>query len=256
MPRTAFDAQVHGFAFANTWKFEEVERQHIHNHFIAYFVRRRILGPVGGLLAPPVVRALRGQLECHLTPQYGLCGGMCFTALDFYLHGAGLPLPRGQRANDQPAPGLRLRRYIWKRQLDSLVSDAARFLVWLVVLNYVPSAWPFRGGTRGLLVRSRREWKKLKASVDAGKPVSIGLVRTTKNVYENHQVLAIGYDEIDEAHGTIILYDPNCPDRESMIRIEFGEQQLDGQESCYPETSLRGFFCEAYSPSDPTEATE
>jgi hypothetical protein len=254
--RTSFDPQVHGFAFANSWKLEGAERQHIYGDFIAYFVQRRLLGPLGAWLAPFVVRSLRGQLERHLTPQYGLCGGMCFAALDFYVREGAPPFPRGQHASDNPAPGTPLRRYIWKRQLDSLVSDGARFLIWLVILNYVPSGWPFRGGPRWLLARSKREWGKLKASVDEGRPVLIGLVRATGNVYENHQVLAIGYEEADEANGAIILYDPNCPDRASIISIRFGAQQLDGQESCSADAPLRGFFCETYSPSEPAEALE
>jgi hypothetical protein len=256
MRRTTFKPESHGFAFINLWKFEEAERLHIHDVFIAYFARRRILGSIGALLAPPVVRLLRGQLERHLSPHYGLCGGMCFAALDYHLYGGGLSLPRGQHANDQPAPGTSLRRYIWERQLDSIVSDAAKFLVWLVVLNYVPSVWPFRGGARWLLARSRREWRKLRASVDAGRPVVIGLTRVTKRVYDNHQVLAIGYRELDETRATIIVYDPNCPDNESTIDIEFEEQQLNGRESCGADAPLRGFFCEAYSPLDPREVVE
>jgi len=145
----------------------------------------------------------------------------------------------------------RLRNYIWARQLDSLVSDGARFMLWLIRLSYLPQSWPVRGGTAGLLARSKEEWKKLKASVDAGDPVPIGLVRETQNVYDNHQVLAIGYEEVDEAHGTIHLYDPNCPDRKTFIRFEFGNQLLDGREDCGASAPLRGFFCETYTPVDP-----
>jgi hypothetical protein len=253
MRRTAFEPESHGFAFTNLWKFEETERLHIHNVFIAYFNRRRILGPIGALLAPPIVRLLRGQLERHLSPHYGLCGGMCFAVLDYYLHEGGLSLPRGQHASDQPAPGTSMRRYIWERQLDSLISDGVKFLAWLVILNYVPPVWPFHGGARWLLARSRREWGKLRASLDAGKPVVIGLTRVTKRVYDNHQVLAIGYREVDGTRATIIIYDPNCPDSESTIDIEFEEQQLNGRESCGGDAPLRGFFCESYSPFDPRE---
>ena len=89
--------------------------------------------------------------------------------------------------------------------------------------------------------------------MDAGKPVVIGLTRATKRVYDNHQVLAVGYREVDETRVTIIVYDPNCPDRESTIDIEFEEQQLNGSESCGGDAPLRGFFCEAYSPFDPRE---
>jgi hypothetical protein len=89
--------------------------------------------------------------------------------------------------------------------------------------------------------------------LDAGKPVVIGLTRVTKRVYDNHQVLAIGYREVDKTRATIIIYDPNCPDSESTIDIEFEEQQLNGRESCGGDAPLRGFFCESYSPFDPRE---
>ena len=253
MVRTDFSSKMHGFAFANTWKLQEGERQHIHEQFIAYFVGRRFLGLLGVLLAPPIIRLLRRWLIRHLSPVYGLCGGMCFAALDFYLHGYDLSPFRGQSPDDHPAHGTDLRRYIWDRQLDSLVSDGARFLIWLVLLSYVPTVWPFRGGTRWLLTQSRREWIKLKTYLDAGKPVPIGLTRATRNVFENHQVLAVGYKETDNVHGTIFVYDPNCPDTESSIHLEFGLQALNGRESCRTEAPLRGFFCETYSPSDPSE---
>ncbi len=257
MPRTAFDPQVDGFAFVNWWELDEVERQQLHEAFAAYLTRGSILGAtafgwVGRLLISRGIEALRDKLESDLAQGYGLCGGMCFAALDFYK--AGLPIPRGQHANDQPAAGTPLRSYLWKRQLDSLVSDGARVLAWLIALNYVPQVGLFRGGAAWLLDRSKEEWAKLKTFIDDGEPIPLGLVRDTENVYYNHQVLAIGYDETDEVHGTIYLYDPNCPDRESSISVEFGERLLDGRESCDAPAPLRGFYCEGYKPSDPTEA--
>jgi hypothetical protein len=248
--RTAFDPQIHGFAFRNHWVPDEVEGQQLPRLLIDYFKRRRFLGIIGQLLIPPVVRALRGQLKRHLTPYYGLCGGMCFVALDYYR--AGLPLPRRLNAEDTPAAGTPLHTAIWERQLDSLVSDAVRFMVWLAILNYVPRGWPFRGGPAWLLERSRREWRALKAAIDAGQPVPIGLVRDTKHVYDNHQVLAIAYDEVDESHITIHVYDPNCPDQASAIHVEFRARVLDGQEACSESSPLRGFFCETYTPVGPT----
>ena len=50
--------------------------------------------------------------------------------------------------------------------------------------------------------------------------------------------------------------DPNCPDAVSTASVQFGEQSLDGQESCGAAVALRGFFCEAYTPSDPGEAID
>jgi hypothetical protein len=277
VPRTSFDPRMHGFAFANTFEFDEAERQHLRKTFARYLLWGGVLGAVvggllgvlivpffipgavvlgliGAILVPLCVLALRKQLESHLAPHYGLCGGMCFVVLDFY--SANRPVPRGQGANDQPAPGTRLHGYIWKRQMASIFSDGARFMAWLISLNYVPPAWPFGGGPARLLARSKREWQTLKTSVDAGQPVPIGLVRDARNIYDNHQVLAIGYDEVDEAQRTVYLYDPNCPDRESTIRVHFGEELLDGRESCGAAAPLRGFFCETYAPADPGDAVE
>ncbi len=256
MPRTAFDPQVHGFAFVNRWELDAVERQQLHETFAGYLTRSHIIGaavfgPLGRLLIPRGIAALRDKLESDLARGYGLCGGMCFAALDFYK--AGLPVPRGQHANDQPAAGTPLRTYLWKRQLDSLASDGARVVTWLVVLNYIPQLWPFRGGAARLLEWSKEEWEKIKVFVDSGEPVPIALVRDTENIYDNHQVLATGYDQVDEARGTIYLYDPNCPNRASSISVEFGLSLLDGRESCEGPAPLRGFFCEGYQASVPPE---
>jgi hypothetical protein len=176
---------------------------------------------------------------------------MCYTALDLYT--AALPAPRGAGVDDQPAPGTSLRSYIWKRQIDSLVSDGARFMAWLIYLNYVPQRRPFGGGARWLKNRSLEEWQTLKESINAGRPVPIGLTREVNNVYENHQVLAVGYEEVSLTEGTIYLYDPNCPDRESTIDLTFEETQLSGRESCHSGPPLRGFFCETYRFCDPGE---
>jgi len=258
MSRTAFNHERHGFAFVNAWEFDDAEREQLRESFARYLTWGAVLGaavfgPAGILFVPLGIRALRKELERHLSPGYGLCGGMCFTALDFY-HRPDLHIPRGWHRDDRPAPRTPLRRYTWKRQVESIVSDGARFMAWLIALNHIPRFWPCRGGPAWLLARSKAEWQKLKTSVDAGNPVPIGLVRDAKNVYDNHQVLATGYEPVGDTQGTIYVYDPNCPDKESTIRFEFGEHKLCGTESCGTSQPLRGFFCETYTQSDPTEA--
>jgi hypothetical protein len=85
--------------------------------------------------------------------------------------------------------------------------------------------------------------------------VPIGLVRDVRELFQNHQVLALGYEEADPAHGTIFVYDPNCPGKEAQIQLTFGERALEGLESCWPGgPPVRGFFCEAYRPVDPRGA--
>jgi hypothetical protein len=255
MPHTGFRPEIHGFAFTNRWHFDAEERRRLRDRFAVYLRWSTLLGAatfgLGAIAVPLGIRELRQQLESHLGPIYGLCGGMCYTALDLYT--AALPAPRGAGVDDQPIPGTRLRSYIWRRQVDSLSSDGARFMAWLIYLNYIPPRRPFGGGPLWLRDRAWEEWQTLKRSIDAGQPIPIGLTREVRNVYENHQVLAIGYDETSTAQGTIYLYDPNCPDRESTIDLTFEDAQLTGRESCYGGPPLRGFFCETYQFRDPGE---
>ncbi len=257
MAHTTFEPGTHGFAFINYWVLDESAREQLYQTFARRLKWGIILGAAtfgltGALLVPRAIRALRDKLERDMTRGYGLCGGMCFTTLDFYK--AGLPLPRGQHAGDQLAGGTPLRNYIWRRQIDSLVPDAARFLAWLIILNYIPTRWPFKGGPGWLLAQSKREWQRAKAALDAGEPVPIGLVRDTKYVFDNHQVLAVGYDEADADHVILYVYDPNCPNQISVISLIFGERMLHGQQSCGETLPLRGFFCQTYTPRDPSAA--
>ncbi|MGD8967102.1 MAG: hypothetical protein PVI07_06305 [Anaerolineae bacterium] len=67
-------------------------------------------GPAGAMLLPRAIRVLRDTLEAQLAPGYGLCGGMCFAALDFF-H-AGIPTPRGEDREDHADPGSSLRNYL------------------------------------------------------------------------------------------------------------------------------------------------
>ncbi|NLE45002.1 MAG: hypothetical protein GX620_09805 [Chloroflexi bacterium] len=246
--RTHFSPTAHGFAFSNAWSFGDADRAYLRRILRRYAICGAALGSfffgVGALLIPLAVLVIRVLLERHLGPLYGLCGGMCFVALDYYRSGlTPIQIGVGER---RPVPGTDLYRALWKRQVQSMLTDGARFFVWALVLNYVPSVWPFGGGPRWLLARSRKEWRRLRASIDAGDPAPIGLVRDRKNVFDNHQVLVFGYDELDHEHVILQVYDPNCPGRLSTISLEFGKQELLGRESCGADSALRGFFCESY----------
>lgn len=254
--RTSFDVQVQGFAFVNSWDFEPAEREHLRELFDRALHWTTILGAAafglaGALLVPIGIRALRKRIEEELSKGYGLCGGMSFAALDAHL--SGVYLPRGEHRNDHPAGGSPLRAYLWKRQIRSLVHDMSRFQAWLILLNHIPAAWPFGGGKERLVALTRAEWAKAKARLDASNPVPLGLVRETTYVFENHQVLATGYELDGTESGTIYLYDPNCPDVESSIRFDLAADPA-FEESCRAAVPLRGFFCETYSHVDPREA--
>jgi hypothetical protein len=199
-----------------------------------------LLAGVGVLLIPLALLLVRRALERHLAPFYGLCGGMCYAALDAYLAEEDLRW----RASEPPPPGSVLHTVIWRRQLDSLIHDGPRFLLWTLAMNILPRAWL----QRWMLRRWHRQWPRLRAVLDRGRPQPMGLVREGRNVYENHQVLAVGYAEASSGCVTIHVYDPNCPGQLSTIHVTVSDEGVAGRESCNSSVILRGLFCELYSP--------
>jgi hypothetical protein len=110
-------------------------------------------------------------------------------------------------------------------------------------------SWPLRGGPAWLAKQTLNEWKKLKAHLDAGEPWPLGLVGQTSNPTLNHQVLAIGYEELDDGTGIVFLYDMNCPgeDRRIKLRVDGQEVKITGEDCpSGPRGNLQGFFCERY----------
>ncbi len=150
----------------------------------------------------------------------GLCGGMVFAALDFF-H-AGQPTPE----NKKPPTGDLLFDYIVKRLYDS-------FNLPLGIRNYIELMHPGlpdgETGANALGVAPhgrawqtiREEWPIIKTLLDAGQPCPLGLVRLKstdlRQLGQNHQVLAYGYDVVDDQL-TLFIYDPNYQDN-NRIRI-------------------------------------
>ena len=138
----------------------------------------------------------------------GLCGGMVFAALDLYL--LGVPRP----ADPDPP----VFRYFCRRLMASwnLPFGVLKYYDW----QCRPGASRFLAGVRVLDGVSRltiaEEWPRVRASLDAGMPVPLGLVKahsfSPRQLPRNHQALAYGY-ELDEAAGdlTLRIYDPNYP---------------------------------------------
>lgn len=190
---TAFNPPVHGFHFSNSWSGQRI------------------------LIDVPLV----GTVDFGPTT-YGLCGGMSYAALDTFKLG-------GQAPPDTTSPTSGpVRSYIYQRQIDSFKYDNG-FIVRQMI------EWIVRGdntdarGT-GVHVLTHREFlHKIRPELDAGRPVPIAIVRATVSVneavkltqgspdnplFENHQVVAIGYEHhenIDEPHWDVHIYDPNFP---------------------------------------------
>jgi hypothetical protein len=173
---------------------------------------------------------------------YGLCGGMCFTALDYF--NAGLPIPSITEVDRLPPD---LLAYLHKRQLDSLN------------LPVVPKVieWMLRNDLDVGRLTTRLEVPKMRTRLEAGKPVVLGLIRvhTGQSPTENHQVLATGYD-FDETTNLvkIHLYDPNHPGEEPSLLLNNSQPSQGINISQSTREALRAFFVINYKKRKPPSA--
>jgi hypothetical protein len=209
MPRTNFSPFIHGFKFANTFEND--------------------IANIPGF----------GQVKT-----YGRCGGMSYTALDYYFATLGVPLATGL-----PKDGVPLADYIFQRQLESFLAPSAiHFIIWSL---YADEANWFAKG----LTRSTREdeFPKLQSQLDLGHPQVLGLItaRDIGHIGDNHQVVAYGYD-VDQASGkiSVYIYDNNSPDTETVLTLVPGTLgvQASNRDANNP---WRGFFVHGYGPMWP-----
>ena len=276
MPRTQYRPETDGFAFKNTWQFDSTETGVLEGLVTdAVGVIEVILSPFiwaaeGPVLAAElgvpfigpwlvaktieaennaIVNAIVGAITAK---SYGLCGGMAFASLDYWLKS--WVMPRGTGPADQPQrtspTGTALRNYIWTRLLQSVKDNVGTFLQWMAVLH-------FEGGPGATWLRDQTlvELGKLKARINAGTPVTIGLIGTTWNPLDNHQVLVYGYDDNPDGTTTLFIYDNNAPGVELTTRLDFSGATLAATESIDYASGdrgpLRGLFCTTYGAATP-----
>ena len=179
----------------------------------------------------------------------GRCGGMSYSALDCYLNGVTIPAFIEQdfsHTGGVPADGTPLSDFIFRRQIDSfLVPSAVKFVTWSVAPD--GASLFLRGVTRWT---KEDEFRKLRAAIDGGTPVPLGLIvaRDLNGLAHNHQVVAYGYEtSIVNDELTVLIYDNNHPDEEVKLtskRDSPGFAQSTGEQ-------WRGFFLQDYAPSQP-----
>ena len=175
----------------------------------------------------------------------GLCGGMIFAARDYYEAGLSPPV------NTAPPPqGSPLFNYLVRRLFASfnLPGGPIKYFAWMNLPDQD------RPGARGVVWRTiRREWPRVRADLEGGKLSPLGLVRVhSANPWQlgkNHQVLAYGYD-LEESSGqvTILVYDPNHPDRDDVtIKLNLRRSAVQSLPGYSTGAPLRGFFRTHYS---------
>ena len=150
----------------------------------------------------------------------GLCGGMVYAALDYYKANKTRPLQ-----DYTPTTGTALRDYIYERQVDSIESNADKWLeiIWnpLGIRDSEFFHWGLQKDARV---------KELRAAIDAGKPVPLGL-KSIGAFTGGHQVLAIGYtlgaydaNLRGYPNMKIMVYDPNFPNQTRTIVPNMSQQ--------------------------------
>lgn len=253
MKKTLFKPETHGFAFVNSWSFDSSENNRMSSALSGTIddAISLLLKPLAAIGGPLVSSRLQEWIGSAIPRDYGLCGGMAFSALDYYK--AGENIPRGRDYHDQPGrdhpDGKVLRDYLWKRQIESTVDNGPTLLAWMGMLH---SILPF-GGSHWVLDRTKEEWDTLKAHLNREEPWPICLVGNSFSPFNNHQVLAYGYDDPGDGTGLLYVYDMNCPNRENTIHLDFRGDELVAQESCANSNRgpLQGFFCEVYKDASP-----
>lgn len=204
--RTDFSAKTHGFRFRNFFETK---------------------------LAVKFDLPLVGSVDLSKVI-FGLCGGMCFTALDFFNEGDVVP-----ESSDSLKLEKRLFTYLCDRQLDSLkIPVLLKIIEWMLAEDNQLAAF-----------MTRSELPKLRRRLDKGEPAVLGLIRVQGwgNPTLNHQVLATGYD-YDEASKMMVvqIYDPNHPGEEPTITLDLSAPKNGLNLRQSTGETLRGFFIVPY----------
>ncbi len=135
----------------------------------------------------------------------GLCGGMVVYVSERFA--AGRPTPT---ESEPPANGSPLFRALVRNQLRSLDWFVTPLRFWrLAAMD------PARAARRS----RDRELPRIRAAIDGGRLVRVGLVRhhgfNPMELSKDHQVLAHAY-EVDGDVATVRIYDPNWPGRDDV----------------------------------------
>lgn len=214
----------------------------------------------------------------------GLCGGMALTARDLWA--AGVPAPVEALP---PANGSRRFRALVRRQVQSLdwLRVPLRYALLALLHAEAPPGLPGlrpEGARRPIPRRGpvrvptlRREWPRVRAELDAGRPCLLELIRaggfSPAVLARNHQVLAWAYTADDaccaepaaiEAQGGTIrirVYDPNHPGDDG-VALELAIAPDDGRRGIDERIALRqttgepllGFFRGPCLPNAPVDA--
>ncbi|XUU60358.1 hypothetical protein ACRAQ6_12445 [Erythrobacter sp. HA6-11] len=214
---TTFDPERHGFNFGNRFR----------NNFISEFDVRT----------------------------GGLCGGMVYTALDYWK--AGKPIPQQTWL---PTEGSTLQSYIYNRQVLSIVRNGDRWAELAINPFGERNNEFWRWGMEG---KQGGQIEVLKRYIDAGNPVPLSMRGCGEDCSDDHQILAIGYDmgrykgDLGQFQTDfkIFVYDPNRPNVRRILRSDPAKRKFYFEDD--PDTNWRTYFVDTkwQAANPPTIAT-
>ncbi|MBI3151763.1 MAG: hypothetical protein HYZ21_06495 [Chloroflexi bacterium] len=179
----------------------------------------------------------------------GLCGGMVFTALDYFL--AKRPIPV---ITKPPTTGELFNSFV--RRLLNSFNLPLGVLKYIILMNpEYPDSDEKRSSSGNIFTPHGRawqtirvEWPIIKAMLDKGTPCPLGLVRVKSTdlskLGRNHQVLATGYEVTDDLL-TLFIYDPNYPRRNDLklsVSLAAPERETPISYSIPQEPPVLAFF--------------
>lgn len=198
---TSFEPQKHGLNFVNTF----------HNNFVS-------------------------QIDWRTG---GLCGGMVYTALDYYHAKRSVPVQ-----NYRPNDGTRLHTHIYKQQVESIVKNIGNWGELGLNPDGARNEEFFRWGMKERL-------RDIMFYVNRNQPMPMGLMGAGgPNNGGEHQVLIIGYDlgryKVNlgayQSDVKIYTYNPNYPNKISIIRPDVNKKVFYTYDSRGNRKEWRGYF--------------
>lgn len=178
----------------------------------------------------------------------GLGGGLCWSALDRYLRGVGIP-PGVER----PEPGDELYTELVRRQVAAVEGVWRRASQWQARPD---GSWrdrlpiPIVPG-RDLASLSRAEWRRIRKSLDAATPILLTLLDPADGYRRHHavrQLLATDW-KLDDARIVLSVYDPDRPG-DDRVHLSFAPA---GPLDCRLNGSaVRGFWATPYDRVPPS----
>jgi len=239
-----------------------------------------VVDAVIGEVTNQLAGSLLDKIADPIPGRFGRCGGMAFAGYDFYL----LDWTVDERLGTTPLASGVLGDYIFSRLLDSLDLNAGTFVDWIVNLHLMPIMSKVAddalgaavgslggpigiafgallgsqvnvfnlGGPKTILDRTKNEWSRITGKLDEQAAWPIGLVYgDSPNPIDQHQVLAVGYNDHHNGTATLTVWDNNDSNVSRDLALDFQGGELQVGNSNRP---LKGIFLEQYSSRQPPDS--